>query len=42
LENLKESIQTTLGIHGRIILTADLRQIGWEVVDRMHLDQDRD
>jgi hypothetical protein len=31
-----------LGIHGKISIRTDVREIGWESVDWMHLGQDRD
>jgi hypothetical protein len=42
LENLKGKYQSEdLGIHGRIILEWILGEIGWKIVDLMHLAQDR-
>jgi hypothetical protein len=41
-ENLKgRDHAEDLGVDGRINIRMDLREIGWEGVDWMHLDQDR-
>jgi hypothetical protein len=43
LENLKgRDHSEDLGVDGRIILEWILTDIGWEVVDRVYVDQDRD
>jgi hypothetical protein len=43
LENLKgRGNSDDLGVDGRIIVIMDLREVKWEGVDWIHLDQDRD
>jgi hypothetical protein len=43
LENVKgRDHLEDLGIDGKIDIRMDLREIGWEGMDGMHLDQERD
>jgi hypothetical protein len=43
LENLKGRDHFhNLGIDGKIIITMDLREVGWEGENWLHLAQDRD
>jgi hypothetical protein len=43
LENLKgRDHLEDIGVDGKIILEMDLREIGWEGVDWIHLVQERD